>query len=367
MTDDTPRSAHPLLRRPISIRWAPYVWLIYLPGVFAAPLLDRAGVAVWMSTIGAVLLFIPLYLYAYALQGRRLVERIVLLIAVVGLLLTPINGSASVFMVYAASLVGMIRPPRRAAAGVAMLLLAIAAESFVAHISSSIWIGESFFVILIAAVNAHFATVQDVEGDLRRAREEIAYLAVARERERIARDLHDVLGQTLSLITLKSSLAERLATHDPVTTEREAREIGEIARGALDEVRSAVAGFRQTGLAGELVAGRQILDAAGVFTEVETWKARLTQTEDAMLALVLREAITNVARHSGAQTCVISLREVGSARVLEVIDDGVGTSDAARIDRGLQGMRARVADLGGILTVGARDRARGLQLRAELP
>src|SRR5947209_72886 len=158
--------ARPTLRRPLSIHWAPYLWLVYLPGVFVAPVVDRSGVAVWMSTIGAVLLVVPLLLYAYALRGERRVERVIALMALIALGLTPINGSAPVFAVYAAALIGMIRPPKRAAAGLALLLFAVTLEAALIHLRLGIWVGETAFVILVAAVNAHFTAVQDIEGDL---------------------------------------------------------------------------------------------------------------------------------------------------------------------------------------------------------
>ena len=367
MTAAREGARHPLLREPVSVRWAPYVWLVYLPALFIAPLVNHSGLEIWMPAIGAVLVFVPLYLYAYALDGHTSVERIIVLMALLGLLLTPGNATASVFMVYAASLAGMIRRPRRAVAGLFLLLAAIAIEAVLTHTSLAIWGGESFFVAAVGAANAHFVTVQDVEGNLRRAREEIAQLAVLRERERIARDLHDVLGHTLSLITLKAALAERLVASDAAVAQQELRDIGEISRGALDEVRSAVTGYLQTGLAAELAAARVMLDAAGVQTEVEAWKASLSDDEDAALALVLREAATNVARHAQAHTCVIRLREVDRTRLLEVIDDGIGTSAQLLAGNGVNGMRTRVEALRGVLRIEQPQDGRGWHVSAALP
>ena len=143
---------------------------------------------------------------------------------------------------------------------------------------------------------------------LRRTRAELARAAVAEERLRIARDLHDLLGHSLSLITLKAELAGRVISADPARAAREIAELETVARQSLSDVREAVAGFRQPDLAGELVAARQLLDAAGIASQISSaGAADLPQDVDAALAWAVREGTTNVVRHSKATHVAIAV------------------------------------------------------------
>jgi two-component system sensor histidine kinase DesK len=190
--------------------------------------------------------------------------------------------------------------------------------------------------------------------ELRTAREEIARLAVAEERLRFARDLHDLLGHTLSLIALKSELARRLVRPAP---ERAVAEIGDVeaaARTALHEVREAVAGYHQPALPSELAAARELLAAAGIaLTQTGTPPAALPGGVEAVLAWTVREGVTNVIRHSRARSCTIRLTREPDAAGVEVRDDG--DAEARRTARqaagsagsGLRGLAERVRALGG--------------------
>lgn len=191
--------------------------------------------------------------------------------------------------------------------------------------------------------------------ELQAAREEITRLAVAEERLRFARDLHDVLGHSLSLITLKSTLASRIL---PVTpeTERAAKEvtdIEEVARGALREVRETVAGYRQPTLDAELASAQDMLDAAGIDCHVERAATDLSPQTDAVLAWTVREGATNVIRHSRAQHCEIRVHQTGGETYVEISDDGIGASPPSNEASGLSGLAERVAASGGAFEAGA--------------
>jgi len=203
-----------------------------------------------------------------------------------------------------------------------------------------------------AQANARLAMAQD----------EIERLAAIAERERIARDLHDLLGHTLSTITLKSELAHRLALADPERAAAEMREVERISRGALSEVRSAVTGYRARGLQGELANAKLALEAGEVAFDYFAEPLDLPPERESVLALALREAVTNVLRHAGAEHCTVRLRKLGDHAELTVEDDGVG--GAAVADGGLAGMRARLQALGGTLQV---TDDRGTRLRVALP
>nr|MDQ3841501.1 sensor histidine kinase [Actinomycetota bacterium] len=206
--------------------------------------------------------------------------------------------------------------------------------------------------------------------ELRTAREELARLAVAEERLRFARDLHDLLGHSLSLITLKSELAGRLLPTAPEKAATEVRDIEGVARRALREVREAVAGYRQPTLDGELEDAREMLEAAGITCRIESKVGVLPNATDAVLAWAVREGVTNVIRHSRARSCEIRVTRDGEEVRAEISDDGLGSSaerDAPPSNgSGLSGLAERVAASGGDLEAGSPPES-GFRLRVSLP
>ena len=183
--------------------------------------------------------------------------------------------------------------------------------------------------------------------ELRAARAEIAQQAADRERARIARDLHDLLGHSLSLITLKGELATRLLPEGAVGS-NEVRDMVALSREALQQVRDAVSGYRQPTLATELSAAQIALKAAGIEADVRQGIGALDRQSEAVLGWVIREATTNVIRHSGAKHCQISLCETNGQQQVEVLNDGwhVVQSPAGN---GLRGLEERLALVGGTL------------------
>jgi len=257
--------------------------------------------------------------------------------------------------------------------------------------------GSIFSVLVIAPLAAFFAYSAARRAEtldvLRRTRAELVRAAADEERLRIARDLHDLLGHSLSLITLKAELAGRLVATDP---DRAAREIGDlesVARHSLSDVRAAVAGYRQPDLAGELAAARQLLDAAGIAAEIVPADAGpLPQEVDSVLAWAVREGATNVVRHSRATRASITISVTAAAAGAEIRDNGPAAAAAGpRLspaaatrspgqDRlpglarsqpelagsGLAGLAERVRALGGQVAAGAAD-GRGFLLRVTVP
>ncbi len=193
-------------------------------------------------------------------------------------------------------------------------------------------------------------------GELQAARRELARLAVIEERERLSRDLHDLLGQTLSMITLKSELARHLVTEDPERCAQEISEIERVARNSLREVREAVAGYRQPTLASELEGAQHFLEAAGISYQIDPMQEVLPPDVDATLAWTVREGVTNVIRHSQARHCRIRLTHTNGSVRVEVLSDGGRREQAgspARPGLGLAGLRERVCRLGGELEAGS--------------
>jgi two-component system, NarL family, sensor histidine kinase DesK len=256
--------------------------------------------------------------------------------------------------------------------------------------------GVTFSSIVIgplAAVLAYSAGRRaDTLEKLRRTRAELARAAVAQERLRIARDLHDLLGHSLSLITLKAELAGRVIGADPDRAAREIAELESVARQSLSDVREAVAGFRQQDLAAELTAARQLLDAAGIASEISAaGSGDLAQKVDAALAWAVREGTTNVVRHSQATRVTIRVSVEDEKATAEIGDNGhprpdqagsagqVGVLTAAADGRaalpgprtafagsGLAGLAERVRGLGGEVVAGSVG-SQGFLLRVVVP
>jgi two-component system sensor histidine kinase DesK len=224
------------------------------------------------------------------------------------------------------------------------------------------------FIIIPGVIVMVMMRSATVNQQLRAAREEMAgFTAVTEERLRIARDLHDLLGHSLSLIALKSELAGRLVTAAPDRAAEEIRDIEGVARTALAEVRETVAGYRQPTLASELRAARDLLAAAGIASTLPSAEAagRLPLVVEAALAWAVREGVTNVMRHSRARRCEIALRRTDDAVTVDICNDDGGPARTlanaasapavpagARPGGGLHGLNERVRALGGLCVSG---------------
>jgi len=214
----------------------------------------------------------------------------------------------------------------------------------------------------VGGTNTIFAQQKRASQKLDLAHEEIAHLAKVAERERIARDLHDVLGHTLSVVVLKSELAGRLFDRDPTRARNEIREVEEVARKALSEVREAIRGYRAEGLAAEIDRAFKTLESAGVTLVCEAKPPMLRATEETVLSLIVREAVTNIVRHAQATQCRLQFLKNSSGTSLLVEDDGCG--GIRQEGNGLRGMRERVESLGGRMQVNSD---KGTRLFVEIP
>ncbi len=208
-----------------------------------------------------------------------------------------------------------------------------------------------------------------VIGQLRSTREQLAEAAVAEERNRFSRDLHDLLGHTLSVMVVKAEAVRRVIPTDPHTAAAQAADIEQIGRRALVEVRAAVTGYRGRGLTDEIDSARSVLSDAGILAAVRSSPLALTPEADALFGWAVREAVTNVIRHAHATTCEIEVTSTGGSTVddavLTVTDDGSGPVGAAS-GHGLAGLRERAEAQAGRLDAGGRPGG-GFRLRVTLP
>jgi two-component system sensor histidine kinase DesK len=284
-----------------------------------------------------------------------------------GTLTYPFNPGAIAFLIYAAALLPFVVGSTvwvTTAFVVESGLLAL--EGKLLHTSPYNWFFGAFFIFVVGGTNIFFAQKQRANCKLRMAQEEIEALAAVAERERIARDLHDVLGHTLSVIVLKAELAGRLLAreNESARATAEIADVERIARSALAEVRETIGGYRARGLAAEMKAARAVLEAAGVRLEITGVPASssLHPAEETVLALALREAVTNIVRHAQANTCRLRFAVEKGRHSLVIEDDGQHA--VAREGNGLRGMRERVESMGGRLML---EREHGTRLSIELP
>jgi len=288
-------------------------------------------------------------------------------ITVISILFTLIEPDPrATILVFASILAGVMFPTRRALLallGLAVLQALLDGLRLMDPLSSANIIINNVFVGLVA-VGARF--FWEAYRELVRVRQQLAQLAVTEERLRFARDLHDLLGQSLSVLVLKSELvSKQLPVDADETTRQEVRDIAQVARKSLNDVRDAVAGYRLPTLQAEISSARTALRAAGIGMLVEDNLRSLPPEQDGVLAWCLREAVTNVLRHSGAKRCEVHISGAGGTASLDVADDGHG---AATLNggSGLVGMRERVELVGGTMEVGSENGG-GLHVQVSVP
>jgi two-component system sensor histidine kinase DesK len=338
------------------IGWAAYIWLAYLVFVFLGPVFagNEEAPSIWVWSVVASVCFVPIYFLAYWVRGVRLLG-VAIVMCGFGAALSGLNIGGNTFFIFAGYFAARAAPtPRWAPLYLATIAIALLLTSIYVQPLVYFW-GPPAIGVLVVGALAVFETQRGrYTADLRLARAEVEALARIAERDRIARDLHDLLGHSLSIIALKSELAQRLLDKDLERVRTELVEVQDVARQALAEVRTAVRGYRVgsgAGLRHELDNAARSLETAGVKAEIacgpEAIAPHLDAEHEGVLALALREATTNVIRHAGATTCRIAFVSEGDTYGFDVQDDGRGSH--GHLGFGLQGMRVRVQSLGGWL------------------
>ncbi|MCQ8278301.1 sensor histidine kinase [Acetobacteraceae bacterium KSS8] len=339
--------------------WLSYLLLYPLPWLDVPP--SRTGLI--LSGLG-VALFLASYAHAYGKRPRSALPD-VLLMAAIGFGLSPFGGAWSVFVIFAIAFAARMEPQRHAYATMALLLTSLPLAGLALGLPWIGWAAGLLFGGLAGVGTLLQADLERRHRQLLAARHEVRVLAAAAERERIGRDLHDLLGHTLTLIAIKADLAVRLCPAAADAASREMEDVARSAREGLGEVRRAVAGMSGANLAAEWVRAGHALAAAGVVLRAEGDPDTVEPTAGAVLAMVLREAVTNVVRHATARTCFLSVaRDPDGTSVLRVGDDGRGGTIEA--GAGLSGMRTRIVAAGGTVTIQSRAGG-GTLLSARLP
>ncbi|GAA1591601.1 sensor histidine kinase [Kribbella hippodromi] len=341
-------------------RWgwlAAAIWLFYLSQPLSHIAERQHGVVEVLGFL-TVFLFAASYLAFFGLMRQSAAngllprwQRIVYLLVMLTLclLMIPTAGQTALTgLVYISSVTMMLMDLRFAVTIVGLLLAA-------AEISMRVvpgWTddgsyGFAIFLGALAVFGMRRAIQRSIE--LSAARKDMAELAVQEERNRFARDLHDILGHSLTVITVKAELAGKLIEANPGRAAAEVADVESLARAALADVRAAVAGYRELSLAGELVSARAALQAAAIKADLPTTVDEVPEANRELFAWVVREGITNVVRHSGAKRCTIRI----TATQIEVLDDGKGpTPGGGASGHGLIGLRERADAAGASLQVG---------------
>lgn len=346
----------------------PLVWLVYLFFPIAEFLGKPHPTTVNVAAALGLGLFLLVWTRAFGLWGRPndlrwKVGGLFLCLALFALGYPVVGMSGVTFPIFGASLIGFTESITVAGWGLFLCLSAMMAPVwFLRGVSG--WEVVPYLAFAVVGWYANFASYKHFVANerLRDSRAENEKLVQLAERERIGRDLHDLLGQTLSVIVLKSELASKLSKRDPERAAQEIREVERISREALSEVRAAVRGYRGSGLNAELGRAKVALDSAGVALEYDGEVLDLPRPIEATMEMVLREAVTNVVRHAGATRCKVRLGRAGGHFELEVADNGAG--GLAREGTGLTGMRERVRAVGGSLV---REGKTGTRLLARFP
>jgi two-component system sensor histidine kinase DesK len=365
-------------------RWFLAYLLIYpLPWLARPP----SMVDVAASVLG-IAAFLPLYLRSFGRSDARAL-RAGLAVATLGAALQPFGGVWGVFVVYACGLLGGVLPQRRAWAALAGVALAVAALVLWRGLPLWDWLPTLFFGAMTVMIAMYSAAYAAQSRALAASRDEARRLAVVAERERIARDLHDLLGHTLTAVAVKADLAGRLIDADPARARAEIEDIRRTARSALADVRAAVTGMRSTRLAQELARARRALDSAGVDFSVHGVPPALPEPVETALAFVLLEGVTNIVRHAQARQCRVDFGVADGAVTLVVRDSrqaAAAPSEAAppvlpalpeppaaepapapTEGHGIAGMRQRLAGVGGTLALRFGPEGGALLARVPLP
>lgn len=344
-------------------KWMPVLWLPFMIWFFIDPIWWKHFTP--LLVIGNTLyglVFIWLYLYSFSHRDPNRLYAILAMIAMAAALIPFHHTGVGCLLIYAIAAGGFTTSRKRVLTLMAVALALLALWVLHLRLPIAFW-GSMLLLIVLIGFGNHFGAMAHCAAEkLRRADAEIEHLAKVAERERIARDMHDLLGHTLSLITLKAELARKLVDRDPQQAKQEMLDVERTSRAALADVREAISGYRGQGLAAEVVRARKTLETAGITVQLEVAELPLTPAQETVLALALREAITNVVRHAQAQQCSLRLSREQDRCALEIADNGGGTD--APEGNGLRGMRERLEAIGGSLE---RQSQAGTRLVIHLP
>ncbi|MGH8042749.1 MAG: sensor histidine kinase [Rudaea sp.] len=337
------------------------VWMLW---IFADLIFGGSVNEDWyIATAASIPLFLALYVLGCT-RSQRYIGRFALAMTLLGYAVLPWNHSGGVtYIIYGCVYFAFFGTPRQS-----LTSMLVAVAGFVLWSQHLDWpwaatIGMSMVALSVGGGNLGYRINAQKDAELRLSHDEVRRLAATAERERIGRDLHDLLGHTLSLITLKSELANKLFDRDAVAARREMIDVEHVARDALAQVRRAVTGIRAAGFAAELASAKLLLESNGVHLDYELADVALPVEVETALAMTVREAVTNIQRHARASRTNVTLAAAGDRLALRIVDDGRGGDIVP--GNGLSGMRERLTAIGAELRVESQ-RGHGTRIEVTL-
>ena len=353
------------------------VWAAFILVPIVSAITNTGSATEHILAIAAAVLFSAVYVWLVLTwfeeraRWRPVVLAVVMLALAVVLTLAD-RPSWGFLFTYAAACIGLVAPSPW---GLPAVIGCAAIAAVTAGVAGAGGGAAGGYAVSAVGIGLLLVLMRDLRMrniELNEARAELALSAVAAERERFARDLHDLLGHSLSVIAIKAELAGRLVALDPERAAAEVADVEKVARESLREVRQAVSGYRRPSLDKELEGARVALSAAGIAAEVERAPVTLDPEVEAVLAWTVREGATNVIRHSGARHCSVTVRAGLSDAAVEVVDDGEGPAcargeAAGPIGNGIMGLRERAERLRGRIEAGGLPEGQGFRLAVSVP
>lgn len=341
---------HRLLPRTERYRYSPYVWLIYLFFFFVSffanvrPPLDYALMIVGIAA------FLYLYFNIYWVNQARVKFNIIGIIAI-GTGLTFLSQGASVLFVYAGAFCCMLGSPSKAIKAIVLIILYVILLSVVFKLSPYFYLPGIVFTSFIGGINIYQHEIDKKNKALELSQQEVQQLAQTAERERIARDLHDLIGHTFSVLTLKADLAGKLIDRDPDKAKQEIKELENLSRNALSQVREVVSGFRSADLKAELAATKYLLHSNDIDFDYSLSQLAINESLNKELAVIVKELTTNVLKHANATKVTAAIEQGEKGLSLSFYDNGKGLRQSDNKGFGLQGIRERLQQWQGELTI----------------
>ncbi|MEP1552452.1 MAG: sensor histidine kinase [Paraglaciecola sp.] len=360
-----------LLPRNLNEQSSPYVWLIYLPLFFVpvAFLNEHPMDFVWVLL--ATFAFLALYFHAFWVKGQTVIYHIVAIILIASLS-ALITATASTLFIYAAAFCSRLKPIKYALSVLAAILIWIASISWVFSFELYFILPALVFSLIIGLLNIYQYALHENKQALILSRKETQRLAKVAERERIARDLHDLIGHTFSVITLKADLAGRLLDKDLEKARSEIKQLEEISRNALSQVREVVSGYRTSDLLSELANAKNVFASLNIkfdyeFENIDEQHIELDLAANKELAIVLRELVTNIIKHAKADFVTANIMQQNDKIILSMQDNGVGIDSTQIHGNGLKGITERIQYLNGSVTIQSGAGVAGTLTQVSLP
>lgn len=360
-----------LLPRTLNEQFSPYVWLIYLPLFFGPVFYYSPNPMHWLWTGIATVCFLAIYFHVYWVQPKYVIIHI-LAIILMGTLCALYTPSAQTFFIFAASFCSRLRPVKYSFITLVGIVLWMAAVSWMFGLEAYFFLPGIFFSLIVGSLNIYQHALQEKKRELVLSQKEVERLAKVAERERIARDLHDLIGHTFSVITLKADLAGRLLDKDLEKARTEIKQLEDISRDALSQVREVVSGYRSSDLLSELANAKYVLASLDIdfsyeLLNVEEQELELDLASKKELAIVLRELVTNIIKHAKATQVKVTISGGNNQMELSVQDNGVGFEEINGVGFGLKGIEERIRKIKGQVNIVTGGESTGTLTQISVP